>query len=157
MSKAKSILLHGALVIFGAVFVIATLLVTVQLVTSKQLQHPVAIGSLVVAAYLVTSSVLYGLWQIKKLLALIEARQAFTQRTLPLVRKIRGAITFISFASLLVLPAFYQGAQAEDAPGLMLLGIALVLVPFAVWAFAVIVEELFKSAISLQEDVDYTI
>lgn len=157
MSKAKSIILRGALVVFGLVFVITTFLVTVQLVTAKQLLHPVAIWLLALAAYSVTVAVIYGLIQINHLLALIEGSQAFTEKTLPLVRRARTAIVFICFASLLVLPAFYQAAQEEDAPGVLLLGGALVLVPFAVLAFTVIVEELFMSAISLQEDVDYTI
>ncbi|MGO2832323.1 MAG: DUF2975 domain-containing protein [Latilactobacillus curvatus] len=47
--------------------------------------------------------------------------------------------------------------QLEDAPGLMLLGLGLVFIPFAILILMQIVEDLFKSAIAFQSEVDLTV
>ncbi|WP_333780852.1 DUF2975 domain-containing protein [Latilactobacillus curvatus] len=91
------------------------------------------------------------------MLRLIEHHQVFLPQTLRYVSAIRKAILVASLTALFALPFFYRITQLEDAPGLMLLGLGLIFIPFAILILMQIVEDLFKSAIALQSEVDLTV
>lgn len=153
----KKWLLRMALLGIAAVFGLLSLLVTIQIVTTKHLEYPATIWMLAIAAYGVTASIWFALIKLAQILRLIEHHQVFLPQTLRYVSAIRKAILVASLTVLFALPFFYRITQLEDAPGLMLLGLGLVFIPFAILILMQIVEDLFKSAIALQSEVDLTV
>lgn len=153
----KKWLLRLALLGIGAVFFLYSFLVTVQIVTASKLDYPFEIITLALAAYSVTICVWVALYALHRILNTIEQHQVFAPQTLRYVSSIRNAVLIASFASLLSLPFFYRITQLEDAPGLLLLGIAFIFIPFALAILMQIVEDLFKSAIALQTENDLTV
>ncbi|KRM22218.1 DUF2975 domain-containing protein [Latilactobacillus graminis] len=149
--------LRMALLGIAVVFGLLSLLVTVQIVTTKHLEYPATIWMLAIAAYGVTASIWFVLVKLVQILRLIERHQAFLPRTLLYVTAIRRAVLVASLTALFALPFFYRIAQLEDAPGLMFLGLGLVFIPFAILILMQIVEALFKSAIDLQTEIDLTV
>ncbi|WP_076801327.1 DUF2975 domain-containing protein [Latilactobacillus curvatus] len=153
----KKWLLRMALFGIAAVFGLLSLLVTIQIVTTKHLEYPATIWMLSIAAYGVTASIWFALIKLVQILRLIKHHQVFLPQTLQYVSAIRKAILVASLTALFALPFFYRITQLEDAPGLMLLGLGLVFIPFAILILMQIVEDLFKSAIALQSEVDLTV
>ncbi len=153
----KKWLLRMALLGIAAVFGLLSLLVTIQIVTTKHLEYPATIWMLAIAAYGVTASIWFALIKLAQILRLIEHHQVFLPQTLRYVSAIRKAILVASLTALFDLPFFYRITQLEDAPGLMLLGLGLVFIPFAILILMQIVEDLFKSAIAFQSEVDLTV
>ena len=153
----KKWLLRMALLGIAAVFGLLSLLVTIQIVTTKHLEYPATIWMLAIAAYGVTASIWFALIKLAQILRLIEHHQVFLPQTLRYVSAIRKAIFVASLTALFALPFFYRITQLEDAPGLMLLGLGLVFIPFAILILMQIVEDLFKSAIAFQSEVDLTV
>lgn len=153
----KKWLLRMALLGIAAVFGLLSLLVTIQIVTTKHLEYPATIWMLAIAVYGVTASIWFALIKLAQILRLIEHHQVFLPQTLRYVSAIRKAILVASLTALFDLPFFYRITQLEDAPGLMLLGLGLVFIPFAILILMQIVEDLFKSAIALQSEVDLTV
>lgn len=92
-----------------------------------------------------------------QIVQLIGQNQAFTAKILTLTQKLSRQILLLAVVFTGILPFVYQGVQAEDAPGLMILGMILVSFPYAVYVFAKIVELLFKQAVSLQSEQDLTV
>ena len=65
----------------------------------------------------------------------------------------------------IVISAFYVGgvplllpiAEADDAPGLMLIGAAIACAPIAVAVFAAVLEKLLQNAIDIKAENDLTV
>ena len=105
-------------------------------------------------------SVLLGfrvLFLLAKMLRYIKKSEAFSMKTLKVVSAIKKTILLISIAFLGILPFFYTVADRQDAPGILVIGFALVLLPFTAFIFSQIVEELFKNAAELKTDNELTI
>lgn len=152
----KKWLLNMASLGVATVFGLLSLLVTLQIVTTKHLASPVTTWLLVVAVYGVTASIWFALIKLTQIRRLIEHHQVFLPPTLRYVIAIRRASLVASLTALFALPFFYRITQLEDAPGLMFLGLGIVLMPFACFILMEIGETLFKKAIALQAEVNLT-
>lgn len=153
----KKLCLQGSLFIFEGVLCVLSLLFTVQWLTSPKLEYPFIVGLLGVAVYgtlIVGSFMLYSLNQI---LQQVLSKRPFADEVLLPLKKIHWSLAGLTVAFGFSLPFWYQVAQLEDAPGVMLIGLAVVAIPFACFIFFYIVEELFKSALNLQNENDLTI
>lgn len=128
-----------------------------QVTTSEHIQHPIVIGLLgitVGGTIIWRTQIMYFLHKIRQL---IIKQQAFSQSAITLVKKVRRNIGIISLCFIFMLPFFFTAAQADDAPGLVLLGFAVVCTPFAIYILSQIIEDLFVSAFNLQKDHDLTV
>lgn len=76
----KKWLLRMALLGIAAVFGLLSLLVTIQIVTTKHLEYPATIWMLAIAAYGVTASIWFTLIKLAQILRLIEHHQVFHPR-----------------------------------------------------------------------------
>jgi RsiW-degrading membrane proteinase PrsW (M82 family) len=76
---------------------------------------------------------------------------------LKVVSQIKKLILLVSIVFVGILPFFYRVADRKDAPGVMVIGLAFVSIPFTAFIFTQIVEELFKSATELKSDSELTI
>lgn len=64
---------------------------------------------------------------------------------------------FLSLSTFGILPKFYQMADADDAPGLMLLGFALVFLPFAGLVLMNVLIKILEEAIRLKKNDELTV
>lgn len=154
--KLKTLFFKAALLFFALVVTFFIFLMGIQVSTSTSAIKP-TFGLFLVAVGLASLCVYRGLFFLNKAVDLIGADQPFSTAILPLVKKIRRSLLWLGCSLCGILPFFYEGVQLEDAPGLMLIGLAIVLTPFAVFVFSQIVEELFKKAIELKQEQDLTI
>ncbi|WP_125604520.1 DUF2975 domain-containing protein [Lapidilactobacillus bayanensis] len=100
--------------------------------------------------------ILIAFW-LNRLLNIIQNQQVFSKLALPTVRHIKITIFLIGIDLIGILPMVYQNVQAEDAPGLMLIGFGIVCLPFAVGIFAAILEQLLIKAITMKDENDLTV
>ncbi|WP_338402427.1 DUF2975 domain-containing protein [Enterococcus cecorum] len=61
------------------------------------------------------------------------------------------------FLSLGILPMFYRWADLGDAPGLMLIGLAICLVFFTMVLISISFSKLYQKALSLQDELEMVI
>ncbi|MHC1693874.1 MAG: DUF2975 domain-containing protein [Eubacteriales bacterium] len=99
-----------------------------------------------------------ALYQAHKLLGYIDTNQAFSELSVK-------ALKIISFCALIVfiictaggLPFFYQVSQIEDAPGFMIIGMAIAGIAFVISVFASVLKRLLLDAIEAKNENDLTI
>lgn len=99
-----------------------------------------------------------ALYQSQKLLVNIDASRAFSDSSVLALK----AITRCAFADFLIcaiagLPFFYTVAQIEDAPGLILIGMAITGLAFVISVFASILNRLLQEVIAMKSENDLTI
>lgn len=147
--------LNAALVLISLLVVFITVIFSIQFFSEEI--RPFFVSCLFVSFIV---SVLLGfrvLFLLAKMLRYIKKSEAFSMKTLKVVSAIKKTILLISIAFLGILPFFYTVADRQDAPGILVIGFALVLLPFTAFIFSQIVEELFKNAAELKTDNELTI
>ncbi|EPH95625.1 MULTISPECIES: DUF2975 domain-containing protein [unclassified Enterococcus] len=109
------------------------------------------------ALYITSFLIFFGLYQIYRLLKLIDKDLAFSNDSLKIVRKIKNTILVIFPILLGILPMAYRIADGEDAPGIMVIGLGITMIPLVAGAFAATIEKLLRNAISIKNENDLTV
>ena len=107
--------------------------------------------------YLTVIPFYLALVQALKLLSLIDAGQAFSELSVQAIRRIKRYAGMIAGLYVLGLPLFYIAGEVDDAPGVILIGLFLVVAPAVVAVFAAVLNKLLSQAIELKTDQDLTI
>lgn len=113
---------------------------------------------LIFAIIVSTVSFFIALFQISKLLSLIDRNKAFSKASVKAMGNVKRCGLTISGLFMLCLPAIFQLAQADDAPGLILIfGFIFVCIPLMVGVLAGVAQRLFQNAIDIKSENDLTV
>lgn len=110
--------------------------------------HHVIMTVLLAGLYLGVIPFFIALYQAMKLLGYIDTNRAFSEisiKALKVITRCTGAI-FIT-CSLVGLPFFYYWAELDDAPGLVLIGLAISGIAFIVTVCASLLKILLQEAL----------
>lgn len=156
--KLKTLLLKFVVLGISAIFILFGILFYTQIATSEKGftfdWQTTLFVSVIYFALLLGIIIAYFLL---RLLKQIEENQAFSNQSLDILKKIERTILIIGFTFLGLLPKFLKVADLDDAPGLMLVGIAVVFIPFAVYTLTSVLKNLLEHAILLKTDHDLTV
>ncbi|WP_167261447.1 DUF2975 domain-containing protein [Alkalibacillus almallahensis] len=100
---------------------------------------------------------IFALIQAMKLLNYIDHHQAFSDKTVSALNKIKLCAIVISGIYILILPFVYWLAEIDDAPGLILIGMAFAFAAFVVAVFAALLQKLLTQAIMIKTENDLTV
>jgi hypothetical protein len=117
----------------------------------RYLEYSVLIG------YLSAIPFFIALYQALKLLNLIDKNTAFSEVSVKALKNIKYCAIVISILYAAGLPFFYALAQADDAPGVMVIGLMIVGSPIVVSVFATILQKLAQKAIDIKSENDLTV
>ncbi len=93
---------------------------------------------------------LLGLWQSWKLLNYIDRGSAFSELSMLTLNRIKQFAIAIAVIMASALPFFYGFANIDDAPGVVVIGMAFVGAPIVVAVFASLLQKLLRNAIDLK-------
>lgn len=99
----------------------------------------------------------FALYQAFKLLSYIDRNQAFSDLSVRALKNIKYAAVAISALWLLFMPVVYVMAEIDDAPGLILIGMAFTFAPMVIAVFAAVLQKLLKNAIEIKSENDLTV
>ena len=160
MKRGSTFLLRGAIVIIAAIVlaICAFALPAMWMAIAEEYpQHTYVFYSILIAFYVATLPFFYALYQAMKLLNYVDTNKAFSMRAVKALRRIAGSAFSVSIIFISSLPFFYTWADIEDAPGLVLVGIFLVMAPFIVGVFAALLQRVFCDAIDIKKENDLTV
>ncbi len=99
-----------------------------------------------------------ALYQSFKLLRYIEADRVFSDLSVKALKIItRAALADFLICTVGGLPFFYVVAQMDDAPGLVLIGLAIAGIAFIIFVFSSVLNRLLQNAIAMKSENDLTI
>jgi len=99
----------------------------------------------------------FALYQAFRLLGYIDKNKAFSELSVRALKNIKYCAFAISILYVLIMPFFCRLAEADDAPGLILIGLIIIFASFVVAVFAAVLQKLLKNAIDIQAENDLTI
>jgi hypothetical protein len=98
-----------------------------------------------------------ALWQTFKLLSYIDHNTAFSISSVQALRNIKYCAIVMAFLYLLCVPFLIPIAEADDAPGLIVIGAIFACAPLVIAVFAAVLERLLQNAIELKSENDLTV
>lgn len=117
-----------------------------------------ALRYVLVGAMLITAVAFYtALYQGMVLLRLIDLHKAFSRQSVHALRNIKYCGGIIGAIYILAMPAIYLVAEVDDAPGLILIGMAFAGAPITVSVFAALMQKLVQTAVELKTENDLTV
>jgi len=99
----------------------------------------------------------FALYQAFKLLNYIDRNTAFSELAVGALKKIKYCAIAISVLYVVGMPLFYFAAEADDAPGIILIGLVIIFASMVIAVFAAVLERLLKNAIDIKSENDLTV
>ncbi|OIB02055.1 hypothetical protein AK95_03880 [Paenibacillus sp. LC231] len=99
----------------------------------------------------------FALYQAYKLLGYIDKNKAFSELSVRVLKNIKNSATIISSLFVVGMPLFYLIAEKDDAPGIILIGMALIFASMVIAVFAAVLQKLLKEAIDIKSENDLTV
>lgn len=116
------------------------------------LQYVVYMGLYATAAAFFTA-----LYQAFMLLRYIDQGIAFSERSVTALKKIKICAIIISLLYLAGMPLIYVIAEADDAPGLLVLGLVIMFASTVIAVFAAVLQKLLQEAVAIKSEHDLTV
>lgn len=160
MKRVPTFFLRAAIIAIGAIILalcIFGLPAMWSAVSAEYPNHTYVFYCIIGAMYVAAVPFYIALYQAMKLLKYIDNRKAFSVLAVGALRRIAYAATSISAIFVASLPFFYIWADNDDAPGLVIIGMFLVLAPFTIAVFAAVMQRLFSEAIEIKSENDLTV
>lgn len=98
-----------------------------------------------------------ALYQALKLLSYIDRNQAFSELSVHALKSIKYCAVMISILYAGIIPLLIPVAEADDAPGIVALGLVICFASMVIAVFAAVLQKLLKNAIDIKAENDLTV
>ncbi len=109
------------------------------------------------AVYLSAIPFFIASYQALKLLNLIDTKKVFSDLSVKALRVIKFCGVAMSVLYIAGMPFMYLFADEDDAPGLILFGMAFVAAPLVISVFAAVLQKLLESVVEMKSENDLTV
>lgn len=110
-----------------------------------------------IIVYLTGIPFYFALYETLKLLSYIDKNKAFSNLSVKVLKNIKYCATVISILYIISMPFLYVIGDKDDAPGIIVIGMAFVFAPSVIATFAAVLQKLLQKAIDIKNDNDLTI
>ncbi len=158
MKQGSTIFLRGLIFIIGIV-VIALWIIGVHWFANKLLEGELMYSQFVILLGLIIPALpfFFALYQTSKLLNFIDKNKAFSDLSVNALKNLKYSAIIISILFVIGMPIVYLIADKTDAPGLILIGLAITFAPVIIATFAAILQRLLQDAIDIKTENDLTV
>ena len=158
MNRGSTLFLKIAVFLMGAPIFILCILGFSWLVRNPvnpdytSILYPIVSG-----VYVTAIPYFLALFQAFKLLTYIDKNEAFSDLSVRALKKIKYCAFAISTVYVLIMPFFYNLADKDDAPGVLVIGLVIIFASLVIAFFAAVLQRLLKEAIEIKSENDLTV
>jgi hypothetical protein len=160
MKRGSTLFLRGVIVAMGLGVLALCIFALPSIWKGGSVEFPTASNALlliIIGMYIAAIPFYMALWQAFKLLNYIDRNTAFSDLSVRALKNIKYCAISISVLYFAGVPLLLPIAQADDAPGLVLIGAAFACAPLVIAVFAAILERLLRSAIDFKTENELTV
>lgn len=146
--------------LFGIVVLAVCIFALPSIYKGASEDFPMASQSLLIILsllYATTIPFYFALWQTFKLLRYIDQNKAFSELSVTALRNIKYSTITITILYLACVPFLVPIAEADDAPGLILIGAVYACSPLIIAVFTAVLQKLLQNAIDIKSENDLTV
>lgn len=158
--KKETLLLKLAIIALTIPILAICIDLVPRLATGIAHEYPVLVPfkyPFIIAVYATAVAFFSILYHAFRILAMIEANQAFSTLSRHAIQRIQFGALSIAVIYGVTLPLFYYVADHEDAPGILVIGLILVFAALVVAAFAAVLQKLVNNALEIKSEMDLTV
>jgi hypothetical protein len=159
MKKTSTLFLRGVLVVMALILLALCIFAFPTIWNGIALEFPGVpyLRYAIFTPYAAALPFFAAIYQSWKLLNLIDANKAFSELSVKALRAIKYSGVAMSLVFFLSYPFAFGVAQADDAPGLILMWLLVIGAPLVVSVFAAVLERLLKSAVEMKSENELTV
>ena len=163
MKLGKIFILRLAVVLIGVPILALCILLLpkIALEAIEQAQMGAVLGyivlSILIIMYISAIPFYMALYQALKLLSYIEKNEAFSERSVISLKKIRNCAASIGGLYMIALPMIYIVAEWDDAPGFIVFGVIIAGASMVVAVFTAVLNKVLQQAIDIKIENDLTV
>jgi hypothetical protein len=160
MKKGSTLFLKATVVAMGLIALAIAIFALPSIWKGGSAEFPTASTALlliVIGLYATTVPFFVALWQTLKLLSYIDKNTAFSDLSVRALKNIKNCAMVIATIYIGGVPLLLPIAEADDAPGLLLLGAAIACAPVVVAVFAATLQRLLQNAIEMKSENELTV
>jgi hypothetical protein len=160
MKKGSTLFLRLVLVFLALVVAALCIFALPSIWKGGSVEYPLASNSLlliIIVMYITVVPFFIALWQTVKLLSYIDRDSAFSDMSVRALRNIKNCAIIIAVLYMGCVPFLLPIAEADDAPGLVLIGAVLACAPIVIAVFAAVLQKLLQNAIQLKSENELTV
>lgn len=110
-----------------------------------------------IGAYMAAIPFFIALFQALRLLGFIDKNTAFSESSVNALKIIKYCALAIGILYTAEFPFLFSLAEADDAPGLALIGLVIVFASLVIAVFAAVLQKLFQNALDIQSENELTV
>jgi hypothetical protein len=154
MKKGSTLLLKGAIIIFGIAALAFCIFVLPRVIGSIDLggYDPILLGM-----YVTAIPFFVALYYAFQLLNFIDRNNAFSAISVKALKKIKYCALTISGLYSVGMPYIFSVAEKDDAPGVVAIALIIISASFVVAVFAAVLQKLLQNAIDIKSENDLTV
>ncbi len=160
MKRGSTIFLRVVLVIMALIALALCIFAFPSITRGASLEFPVIAQlqeAILFGLYLIVIPFFISLYQAFRLLNYIDANIAFSHNSIRALRSIKYAAVLMSGLCMIGMPVVFLIAQADDAPGLVLVGFSAACSPLVIAVFAAVLQKLVESAVEMKSEQELTV
>lgn len=160
MERGTTLFLKAALVLIGVPVLALCIFVVPQIAEfAAELYPDYAFLKILVLMDLYATALpfYFALYQSFKLLSYIDGNQAFSDRSVLALKRIKYCAFLFGGLYVVGMPLFYLMAEKDDAPGIIVIGMVLIFAALIIAFFAAVLQKLLKEAIDIKSENDLTV
>jgi hypothetical protein len=160
MKKGSTFFLRAVIIVMGLVVLALEIFALPSIYKGGSAEYPEASRALLtIMAIMYISAIPFyiALWQTLKLLGYIDKNIAFSDLSVKALKNIKYCAIAVSVAYFVIVPFLIPIAEADDAPGLVLIGGVIACAPVVIAVFAEVLQRLLKNAIDIKSENELTV
>jgi hypothetical protein len=160
MQRSSTMFLRGAVLAIGAAVLALCIYVLPNIHSGWEAEYPDLANLRYPLLSILSATTIpfyFVLYQTMKLLNYVDKNKAFSELSVKALKKIKYCAAIIGLLYVAAEPIWYYIAQAEDAPGVIIIGMIPIGAAFAVATFAGVLQRLLQNAIDIKSENDLTV
>lgn len=160
VKKGSTLALRGTVIIMGLIVLALCVFALPNIRKGGSAEFPAASTALlaiIIGMYATAVPFFIALWQSLKLLNYIDKNIAFSDLSVKALRNIKYCAITIGVLYLGGVPLLIPIAEADDAPGLVVIGFVIACAPMVIAVFAAVLQKLLQSAIDIKVESELTV
>jgi hypothetical protein len=160
MKKGSTLFLKGVLCIMAIITLLFCIFAVPSMVEGMSKEFPILlplVRPMMFGLWMTAIPALVAIYHAFKLLNYIDRGVAFSTLSVKALQWIKYSALTMSGLLLIGMPVVFLIAQSDDAPGVVLVGLALALSPTVVSVFAAVLQKLVQSAIDMKTENELTV
>ncbi|MCM3629406.1 DUF2975 domain-containing protein [Paenibacillus glycanilyticus] len=157
MKRVSTLFLKITVILMGLPALAVCVFAVIALIRDNPNQFPGKMHISDIGFFVAVIPYFIALYMAMKLLGYIDKNIAFSDLSVQAIKKIKYCGLSIGIIFAAMMPYVYIMARQEDAPGIIVIGLAIAFASFVIAVFGALLERLLQNAIRLKSENELTV